>query len=89
MNRYENSSPRAAFGIAAVAMTVITVGMLVIVPATIDSGRDELRTLATPAVPALADVAISPAHVDVIAVRGPSLASVAVRNAQARRGQHG
>jgi len=32
MHRYETSTPRVAFGIAAVAMTAITIGVLVVMP---------------------------------------------------------
>ena len=46
MNRYKPSIPRAACGIAAVAMTAITVGLLVVLPAKMESGSLEVRTLA-------------------------------------------
>ena len=47
MNRFQSSTPRAAFGIAAVAMTVVTFGLLVAVPATIESGSEDVRTPAS------------------------------------------
>ena len=37
MHRYEPSTPRVAFGIAAVAMTAITIGVLVVMPAKMQS----------------------------------------------------
>ena len=37
MNHYEPLSPRVAFGIAAVAMTAITIGVSVVMPAKMDS----------------------------------------------------
>ncbi len=46
MNRYEPSIPRAAFGIAAVAMTAITISLAVVVPAKIAPGDQEVGTLA-------------------------------------------
>ena len=46
MNRYETSILRAAFGIAAVAMTAITIGLLVVLSAKMESASHEVRTLA-------------------------------------------
>jgi hypothetical protein len=57
MNRYETTNPRAAFGLAAVAMTLITIAMMVVAPATLESGGDATRSLAS-------RTAVSPAGVD-------------------------
>jgi hypothetical protein len=46
MTRYKPSIPHAAFGIAAIAMTAITIGLLVVLPAKMESGSQEVRTLA-------------------------------------------
>ena len=43
MNRYEINIPRAACHIAAIAMTAITIGMLVVLPAKMESARHEVR----------------------------------------------
>ena len=45
MNRYEPLIPRVAFGIAAVAMAAITLGVSVIMPAKMDSESPEPRML--------------------------------------------
>jgi len=37
MDRYETPTPRVAFSIAAVAMTAITIGVLVVIPARMGS----------------------------------------------------
>jgi hypothetical protein len=37
MNRYEPSTPRTVFGIAAVVMMTITVGLFVILPAQVEA----------------------------------------------------
>ncbi len=47
MNRYENSTQRAVCGIAAVAMTAITLGLSVVLPAIMNSGSGEPGVLAT------------------------------------------
>jgi hypothetical protein len=77
MNRYEPSIPRAAFGIAAVAMTAITIGVSVIMPAKMDSDSHEPRMLAASkvATPASTHVATGSATTDVAAVheRGVSM----------------
>jgi hypothetical protein len=46
MNRYETSNPRFAFGMAAVAMTAITIGVSVVLPARLDSNGPEPRIVA-------------------------------------------
>ena len=43
MNRYEIKIPRAACNIAAIAMTAITIGLLVILPARMGSDKHEFR----------------------------------------------
>jgi hypothetical protein len=45
MNRYQPLIPRVTFGIAAVAMTAITIGVSVIMPAKMDSDSPEPRVL--------------------------------------------
>jgi hypothetical protein len=45
MKRYEISKPRVACNIAAIAMTVLTIGVLVVLPAKIGSGSQEARAL--------------------------------------------
>jgi len=54
MNRYQIKIPRAACNFAAIAMTAITLGVLVVLPAKMESARNETRqpvpsiVLATP-----------------------------------------
>jgi hypothetical protein len=43
MNRYEINIPRAACNLAAIAMAAITIGLLVVVPAKMESARHEVR----------------------------------------------
>jgi len=43
MNRYEINIPRAAFRISAIAMTAITIGTLVVLPAKMEAARHEPR----------------------------------------------
>lgn len=76
MKRYQSSTPRAFFGIAAFAMTTVTFGMFVVVPAMIESGSDDVRTQAAKVVtPDVTEVAIIPARIEVQGVREPELAS--------------
>ncbi len=37
MNRYQSSTPRALFGLSALAMSAITIGALVVLPAKLDA----------------------------------------------------
>jgi hypothetical protein len=62
MNRYETLIPRVAWGIAAVAMTAITIGVSVVMPAKMDSDSHEPRMLAALKVTAAGFRASSPAR---------------------------
>jgi len=58
-NRFQSSTPRAAIGVAAVAMTVVTFGLLILVPATIESGSGDVGTQAsTSAAPLAVEVVV-------------------------------
>jgi len=46
MKNYETRTPRAVFGLAAFAMTAITLAVAVVVPATLDSRSDDPGMLA-------------------------------------------
>ena len=78
MKRYETHTPRVAFGIAAVAMTAITIGVSVVMPAKMDSDSREPRILATAKVttPASTGVVTGSASVDVVALRDAGLSTV-------------
>ena len=82
MNRFEPSIPRAAFGIAAIAMTAITIGMAVLLPSRMEPGdREPGRLAASEAVlPAPTVVVINPARIEVVGVRGRELVSAQVRD---------
>jgi hypothetical protein len=85
MNRYEPKVPRAALGIAAVAMTVIALGMTIVVPATMGTGDPMAGSLAASKVaPAPVEVVIIPAQIDVVAVPGRELVSAQTRNVDPR-----
>jgi DUF2917 family protein len=56
MNRYEINIPRAACRVAAIAMTAITIGLLVVLPATMGPGRHDARP------PAASILAATPAE---------------------------
>ena len=89
MNRYETSNPRAAIGIAAVAMTVITIGLSVVVPAKVGYSNPELGALAASkaVTPAPTEVGANPLRIDVFGVRTPELISVQARSIQPKRKQ--
>jgi hypothetical protein len=71
MNDYKPSSRPAAFGAVAVALTAMTVGLAVVLPAKMDAGNHEVRTVSAPelaTVPA-ADPDSGPIRIEVIARR--------------------
>ena len=78
MSRYETSIPRVAFGIAAVAMTGITFGVSVVMPARMDSDSREPRVLAALKVtaPASTGDVTGSESIDVVAVHESGLSTV-------------
>jgi hypothetical protein len=91
VNRFESSTPRVALAIAAVAMTVVTFGLFVVVPATIEFGTEDVRTQAAAKVVTLAatEVVIIPTRIDVLGVRETELASAPGNNVRPKRKQAG
>lgn len=87
----ETSGFHAAVGTAAIAMTALTIGLALVIPAKMTSGGRELpaSALLKPASPVATDVGGSPLRVDVIAVREPSMASAQVRNVPPKHKQQG
>ncbi len=74
MNRYQTPSPRKAFAIASIALTAITVGLAVVVPAKVGSAHQDVRTLAP------IEVVARPAPIDVVGTPDAEVISVHVRN---------
>jgi hypothetical protein len=76
MNTYTVETPRTAIALCAIALSALTIGTLVAVPAVFDSGYAPETTLAMRAPPSVVpvEVAISPARIDVIAIRAPNVA---------------
>lgn len=75
MNNYQSSTPRVALGIAAVAMTAVTFGVFIVMPAMIDSGGEGVRTqaVAKVVIPDATEVAIIPARIEVLGVHETEL----------------
>jgi hypothetical protein len=65
MNRYETSIPRMSFGFAAIALSVATLGLTVMLPASLYSGRGDSGSLAASnaPVPTAIEVSIVPARI--------------------------
>ena len=79
MNHYEPSIPRVALGIAAVAMTAITIGVSAILPAQMDSGRHQAGMLtASKAAPASIGLG-TVTSINVISAREPGSSALPVR----------
>jgi len=78
MNDYKPASRPAAFGAIAVALTAMTIGLAVVLPAKMDTGGRDVPTIAIPqdaGLPA-ADVDTGPIRIDVVAARDPSMLRV-------------
>ncbi|MFO1323172.1 MAG: hypothetical protein U1F15_03815 [Burkholderiales bacterium] len=76
MSTYNPKTPRAMFAMAAGALTAITLGVFVVMPATLDSGFDPAYTLAAgkPAAVGPVEVAIIPASIEVVGRHEPNVA---------------
>ena len=92
MNRYENydtSNRRVAFASAAIALTVLGLGLLLVVPATMTPGSHELRSPAISQAAPAADESNGRLRIEVTAVRESSVAATQARNTPAKRKQQG
>ncbi|HEY2816903.1 MAG TPA: hypothetical protein VGK44_07200 [Casimicrobiaceae bacterium] len=69
MKRYEASTPRTAFAFLAVALTAVTLGLSVVVPAHVHAD-------ATPGESIIADAPTRVERIDVIAVRTSNVAAM-------------
>lgn len=87
MNRYEPLIPRVAFGIAAVAMTAITIGVSVIMPTKMDADSREPRMLEalTVTAPASTGDVTGSESIDVVAVHKAGLSAVPCISPQPNR----
>lgn len=65
MNRYETSMPRMSFGLAAIALSVVTLALTVMLPASLSPARNASTSLAAAkaGAPAAIEVAIIPARI--------------------------
>ena len=92
MNAYYPSTPRAALGLAAIAMAVITMGVLVVLPASLDyvSTDPFMLTAARVAKVTPTEIAISPTPIDmleVVCARSNAVLDCSTVEAQASRGK--
>jgi hypothetical protein len=81
MTHYQSSSPRKAFAIGAVALTAITIGLAVVLPAKMQSGDRDPRALATSKAIAPVEAVTERLRIEVVGVREPELISARVPSA--------
>jgi len=76
MNRYQFTLPRTSFGLAAIALSAITFGVLVVAPASVISDRNAAAVLSASkaGVSAPREIAIVPARIDVVGEREKTMA---------------
>jgi hypothetical protein len=91
MNRYETPTPRVAFGIAAVAMTALTIAVSVVLPATMDSDSRERPTLTASKVttPPSTSVVTGSESIDVVAVPAQGLSTAPCTSSEPNRSPEG
>ncbi len=90
MNSYETNMPRTAFGVAAVALTAMTLGLMIVVPAKTESAAQSSHALvaAMPATSEPVTATIVPDRIEVIGVRERKLVSAQPR-AREPKGKQG
>ena len=90
MNSYETNMPRTAFAMAAVALTAMTLGLVVVVPAKTESAARPSHAVvaATPATSESVTATIVPARIEVVGVRERELVSAQPR-AREQKGKQG
>lgn len=89
MQRYVPQGHRPMFGIAAVALTVLTMAMMVVGPAELPPGV-HVTQLTGGAFPAAArEVDIDPSQIEVVVDRDSGLAVAGAQGASPKRGHRG
>lgn len=91
MKHYEMHLPRTAFGLAAAALTALTIGVAVVWPASAEANRASAAILAAANrdAPIVATIVSDAPHVDridVVAVRQPRISVHAIYFRYARQG---
>jgi hypothetical protein len=91
MKTYRSNTPRVASAFAALAMTSLTMALLVGAPALVDAGGgpDAIMATAAPVAGGAIEVTIIPTRIDVIATRDADPASVQARVLTLKRKQQG
>jgi hypothetical protein len=91
MKTYRSNTPRVASGFAALAMTSLTMALLVGAPALVDAGSrpDAVMAAVAPVAGVATEVTIIPTRIDVIATRDTDPASVQARVLTPKRKQQG
>jgi len=86
MNRYQNraTSSRIALGATAIALTVLAIGLLLVVPATMTTASRDLRSSAITQAGPATDEGNGRLRVDVIGVREPSVAAAQAHTIQVK-----
>ena len=90
MKRYDFPTPRLAFGIAAVALTALTLTVSLVIPANLDVAPDAQSIAATQGAtePYRTDMVVTTSRIEVVATRTPTTAATpAVVTASGRRHQ--
>ena len=90
MQRYEPQSLRPVFGIAAVALTALTIATMVVGPAKLPL-RDHVAMRAGGAfvAPVAREVTIAPSLIEVVLLRDAALADARTTSALPKRGRRG
>jgi hypothetical protein len=89
MKRYDFPTPRLAFGLAAVALTALTLATALVVPASLEPARAAPPLVANAAADDSyrTEVVVTPTRIDVIAVRTSTTAATPARHAPPKPGQ--
>jgi hypothetical protein len=75
MSRFHPKPPHTAIGLAAIVLSVVTLGLAVVAPAALDTrGGDERVLTAAPGMPHV-DAAVPRLRIEVVGIRAPEIAA--------------
>ena len=93
MNTYETKIPRITMGLAALALTALTLGIGVALPVTTGTGERALQSASMTGAPADAPTAVSPVRyiesIEVVAVRDRNVSAAQETSVQRKRRTQG
>jgi hypothetical protein len=75
MSRFHPKPPRTAIGLAAIALSAVTLGLAVVAPAALDTRSEDGRVLTAARAMPHVDAAVPRLRIEVVGLRAPEVAA--------------